>query len=136
MVRTCKLCGAPFEAQNNAQGYCSRDCVREARLAAGGTRTDAGGIPTFSARAPGGEVNVPYTPNGEPRADYAGSAPTLTRDAPSAGAASARPRGCSALAGGGTRTAAGAMWARPAREGKRQRPGGCLPREKARRDNG
>lgn len=30
MLRSCRLCGAPFEAQNNAQGYCSRDCSREA----------------------------------------------------------------------------------------------------------
>ena len=30
MLRSCKLCGAPFEARNNAQGYCSRECSREA----------------------------------------------------------------------------------------------------------
>lgn len=30
MLRTCRLCGAPFEAQNNAQGYCSHECSREA----------------------------------------------------------------------------------------------------------
>lgn len=30
MLRSCKRCGAPFETRNNAQKYCSRECVREA----------------------------------------------------------------------------------------------------------
>ena len=74
MLRSCRFCGAPFETQQNAQKYCSRECVREAArrrdreyrrrkrqaaaLAAGTSAADAPGSGKAPARKAGPRTNA------------------------------------------------------------------------------